>query len=468
VKVLIKNGSVIDGTGSALINADVLIDGDTIIGVGKFSDVDVDRVIDAKNRVIAPGFIDMHSHADCSLPIFPTADSLLHQGITTVVPGNCGLSPAPLAEFSRTEFMGTINSDDLPKLPDHEWSSFGEFLDYLDKNGVSPNVVPLVGQGAVRAAVMGFSSDRPTEEQMDEMQEIVKQSLSEGAAGVSTGLIYPPGSYASTDELVEVSMPLGEEGGIYFSHIRGEGDTLLEALNEAVEIGKRTRSQVQISHYKAAGKENWDKAQPGLDIIDAARAEGLNIAADMYPYVAGSTSLVAILPEWAQEGGYEAIFNRLTDEDTRKKMVESMKKEGFFKVAEWDKVLISDSKNPEYTGKTISELAAKAGKDAYTFIFDSLLETKGQMGMVLFMMSEDNVKMQLKYPQMMIGTDGYGMPFDGEYAKGVPHPRNFGTYPRVLGKYVREEKVISLEEAVWKMTGLPAKTLGLKDRGYIK
>lgn len=468
MKILIKNGLVIDGTGAAGFKADVLVDGDTIIAVGDLQNVHAERTIDARDRVISPGFIDMHSHADVSLPIFPTADSLMHQGITTIVPGNCGLSPAPLAEFSREEFMATINSDDLPKLPDQEWSTFGEFLDYLEKIGVSPNVIPLVGQGAVRAAVMGFSSDRPTEEQMETMQNIVEQSMSEGAAGMSTGLIYPPGSYATTDELAEVSKPLGEKGGIYFSHIRGEGDTLLEALQEAVEIGRRSNSQVHISHYKAAGAENWDKAQAGLDILDNGRAEGVKISADMYPYVAGSTSLVAVLPEWAQEGGYQAIFERLTNEETRGKMIASMKNEGFFKVAEWDKVFISESKNPDYTGKTIAFLAEKADKDPYTFIFDALLETKGQMGMVLFMMSEENVKMQLKYPFMMIGTDGAGMPFEGEYAKGVPHPRSFGTYPRVLGKYVREEKILSLEEAIWKMTGLPAQTLGLNDRGVIK
>jgi len=227
---------------------------------------------------------------------------------------------------------------------------------------------------------------------------------------------------------------VGERGGYYFSHVRGEGDTLLEAIAEEIEIGKKTGASIHHSHYKAAGQANWDKAIPGLALIDKARAEGLDMTADMYPYVAGSTGLVSILPEWAQEGGVADIAKRLMDPATRAKMTKSMQEEGFFKVAEWDKVLIPDASNPAYVGRYIAELAEESGKTPHEWIFDALLETQGQIGMILFMMSEDNVKMQLTHPSMMIGTDGAGMPFEGPMAKGAPHPRNFGTFPRVLGK----------------------------------
>jgi len=289
-----------------------------------------------------------------------------------------------------------------------------------------------------------------------------------GAFGLSTGLIYPPGSFASTGELVEVTRPVGEAEGIYFSHIRGEGDTLLEAITEAIEIGRKSGASVHISHYKAAGVDNWPKAAKGLELIDQARAEGLDVTADMYPYLAGSTSLIFLLPEWAHEGGKDAIAARLQDPATRQKMIHSMQTEGFFRSAAWDGILISDSKNKEYIGRYISELAADAAKTPYDWVFDALIETEGEIGMILFMMSEDNVRMQLPHPVMMVGTDGVGLATTGPLSAGLPHPRNFGTFPRVLGHYVRDEKILTLENAIWKMCGYPAQRLGLKDRGLLK
>ena len=344
----------------------------------------------------------------------------------------------------------------------------GGFLDYLKEIGVSLNVTPIVGQGLIRSAVVGFSAERPTEDQMDEMQRLVEQAMDEGAIGISTGLIYPPGSYASTEELIEVTKPVGRRGGIYFSHIRGEGDSLLEATREEIEIGRKTGARIHHSHFKAAGRENWGLAEPALQLIDDANAEGLQMTSDMYPYTAGATSLIAILPEWAQEGGLEDIVKRLSDKATRVKMTESMKNEGFFKVAEWDKVLIPGSANPAHKGKYIAELADAEGKTPHEWIFDALLETRGQIGMILFMMSEDNVKKQLSHPSMMIGTDGSGVPFEGKFAQGGAHPRSLGTFPRVLGKYVREEKALTLEDAVRRMTGYPAWKLGFSDRGLIQ
>jgi len=466
--VLIRNGLVVDGSGAPGYRADVAVEGDRIVEVGELEGAEAEVVIDALGQAVTPGFVDMHSHADFTLPVWPTADSLVHQGITTVVAMQCGASPAPLLDETREQVVAMMESEEMP-LPWDEWSTFGSFLDYLRRIGTSLNVVPLVGQGAVRSAVMAFSAEPADEGQIARMQAEVAKAMDEGAIGLSTGLIYPPGSYASTDELIAVTRPVGERGGFYFSHIRGEGDTLLEAVAEAIRIGRETGTAVQISHFKAAGRDNWDKSVHALALMDRARAEGLDVTADMYPYLAGGTGLVAALPEWAQEGGKEAIAARLVDPGTRRKMTADMQSTGFFRITEWDKVLISRSpKNRDYEGRYVAGLAADAGKSPHDWVFDALLETEADISMVLFMMSEDNRRQELRHPAMMIGTDGVGLATEGPMSEGVPHPRSYGTYPRVLGRYVREQGVISLEEAIWKMSGFPAQKLRWADRGLVK
>ena len=466
--LLIKNGKVIDGSGAPAIEADVLLENGKIKEIGNLQDIQADEILDASGKIVSPGFIDMHSHGDLGIYSIPEADSIVHQGITTAVTGNCGVSPAPISDVMKEQIGALGGAEEDDSVPWERFNTFGGFLDYLEEIKHSVNIHPIVGQGAIRVAVMGSTQEKPTPDQMKEMQKLVEQCMDEGAIGISTGLIYPPGSYAFTEELIEVTRPVGKRNGYYFSHVRGEGDTLLEATKEEIEIGRQTGAAIHHSHYKAAGRDNWGLAPLGLELIDKARAEGLDMTSDMYPYVAGSTSLVAILPEWAQEGGVQAIFERLMNKETRKTMTESMKTEGFFKVAEWDKVLIPDSANPKHVGKYIAELAEEESKSPYEWIFDALLETKGMIGMILFMMDEENVKMQMTHPSMMIGTDGGGLPFEGPMAVGAPHPRSFGTFPRVLGKYVREEKVLSLEDAVWRMSGYPAQKLRFSDRGLIK
>jgi N-acyl-D-amino-acid deacylase len=415
----------------------------------------------------------MHSHSDFTLPVYPTADSLVHQGITTAVVGQCGLSPAPLREKTRdmvvTYLYSYLDSFGIQSLPFEEWDHFGQYLAFLSKMGTSVNIVPLVGQGLIRAAVMGFASGQATPDQLIQMEKEVRQAVDEGAFGVSTGLIYPPGSYAAMNELICIVRPLTETGGIYFSHIRGEAATLLPAISEAIRIGQEAGAAVQISHFKAAHRNNWGKAGLALQLIDRARGDGFDITADMYPYTAGSTALVAVLPEWAQEGGKPDILNRLTHSKIRQDIVSSMKADGFAHELEWDKVMISGSPmNSDYKGKFISALSAESGKSPYEWIFDALVETDLNLSMVIFSMSEENLKFQLAHPAMMIGTDGTGLRLCGSSAKKAPHPRCFGTFPRILGHYVREEKIISLEDSIWKMTGLPAKKLGLKDRGFLR
>jgi N-acyl-D-amino-acid deacylase len=467
VDVLIKNVEIADGSGAPLFRADVAIEGDRIREIGNLSGATANKIIEGQGKVLSAGFIDMHSHADALLPVFPEAESLLQQGITTVVTGQCGSTYAPLLPQTRKEMIAMMASEGL-EIPWDQWSSFKELTDYQEKVGSALNIVPLAGHGPVRGAVMGFSSKRPNEEQMEQMQQLVVQSMEGGAIGLSTGLIYPPGSFSSTAELIEVTKPVGERNGYYFSHIRGEADTLLEALAEAIEIGRKTGASVEISHYKAAMKANWWKAEKGLELIDKARAEGVDVSVDMYPYLAGSTNLMFLLPEWAHEGGLEGLTRRLKDAAERSKLIHGMQTEGFFRGAEWHDILISDSTKPEYAGRFVNELAKDAAKDPYEWVFDALLETNGQIGMIIFQMSEENVKMQLQHPVMMIGTDGVGLADHGLLARGVPHPRNFGTFPRVLGHYVREEKILTLEMAIRKMTTMPAEKLRLKERGAVK
>lgn len=466
--ILIRGGLVVDGSGAPRYRADVAIEAERIVAVDRLEGGQAGTELDATGCVVTPGYVDMHSHADVSLPISPTADSLVHQGITAVVAGQCGLSLAPLLEDTRQEVIAMLDSAGRP-LPWEAWTTFDSYLQSLSQMGISLNVVPLVGQGTVRGGVMGFNPEPPDPAQMAAMQAEVVRAMEEGAVGVSTGLIYPPGSWASTEELVALVRPAAERGGHYFSHIRGEGDTLLEALAEAVQIGRETGAPVHVSHFKVAGRDNWDKAEAALALLDAGRAEGLDVTADMYPYLAGSSFLVSMLPEWAQGGGKEATLGRLTDVETRRKMEADMQTGGFFRVAEWDTVLIANSpKKKAYEGRTIADLAAETGRSAYDWIFDALLETELDLHMIVFMMDEDNLRMALPHPAMMIGTDAMGVAATGPMSEGLPHPREYGTYPRVLGRYVREEGILSLEEAVWKMSGFPAQKLGWADRGLVR
>jgi N-acyl-D-amino-acid deacylase len=471
--IIIRNGIVIDGSGAPGRPADVAISKGRVVAVQPaliVDDADAQRaiVLDATGLVVTPGFVDMHSHADRTLPVLPTADSLVHQGITTAVIGQCGSSPTPLSERTRDTVLAAQRSDDLA-LPWDRWTTFASYLDTLRDTGMAINAVPLVGQSTVRQAVVAFSAAEPSAEEIAEMQDWVAQSLDEGAIGISTGLIYPPGSYASTEELIAVTRPAGERDGYYFTHIRGEADTLLEAVGEAIRIGRETGAQVQIAHFKAAGRQNWDKAEQALAMIDEAKAEGVAVNADMYPYLAGSSGLKSMLPEWAQEGGKDATLKRLADADTRRRMSRDMERIGFFRGAEWDKVLIATSpRNRSYEGHTVAELAEETGKSAHEWVFDALQETELQMSMISEYAIEDNLIRQLQVPWMMIGTDAGGAATHGPLSAGKPHPRNYGTFPRILGRYVRELGTLSLEEAVAKMTGLPAQTLRWSDRGLLR
>lgn len=466
--ILIRGGVVIDGSGAPRVPADVLVDNQRIVAVGLLQGAQADMLLDARGCVVSPGFVDMHSHTDFTLPALPTADSLVQQGITTAVVGQCGASSAPLLPETRAEVTKHALSDEV-RVPYEHWSTFGSYLDYLRALTISVNIVPLVGQGMIRDGVMGYASQAANEAQLARMRTEVAASLEDGAFGLSTGLIYPPGSYAPTEELIALARTVGKHQGHYYSHIRGEGDTLLEAVAEAIRIGREGGCPVEISHFKAAGRVNWSKAPQALELIDRARAEGLDVDADMYPYLAGSSSLVSMLPEWAQVGGAETTLKRLADPTTRGEMVRSMQATGFFRIAEWDGVLIAASpRNRAYEGHTVADLARDAHKSPYDWVFDALLETELRIQQICDYACEENLGTQLRCPWMMIGTDSSGRATQGPLSKGVPHPRTYGTFPRVLGRYVREQQVIPLEEAIHKMTGLAARKLRWSDRGLLK
>lgn len=479
IDLLIQNAQIVDGTNIPGYPGDIAISNGRITQIFPRHSgseppfvPDARMHIDATGKVVTPGFIDMHSHADLTLMAAPQSESLIRQGITTVVGGQCGISSAPLTHRSKKETMRTINVVGAPKTSIHleTVSTFNSYLEYLGTCQPAVNLVPLVGQGMVRAAIMGYRAGSPSSEQLTAMQYLVHQAMEAGAFGISTGLIYPPGSYTTTQELIQVVKPVSEYGGFYFSHIRNEAGRLLESITEAIHIGRQAGVTVQISHYKAAGQANWHLSAAGLALMDEARAGGLDVTADMYPYTAGSTILAALLPAWAVEGGLTSVFKRLLLPWERKKIIAAMQagKGESIETIQWDKVIICRSTKPVYILRYIADLAASERVDPYTWTLNALVKTRGNIGMVIILMSEDNLPPQMQHPAMMFGTDGFGMASEGPMSTGMLHPRCFGTYPRIFGKYVRQDGVLSLEEASWKASGFPAQKLGLTDRGTIK
>lgn len=465
---LILNGTVIDGSGSPRFRKDIGITKDRILAIDDLSNATAARVIDATKLVVAPGFIDIHSHADFTLPTRPTADSKTHMGVTTEVVGNCGTSTAPLspemqAKGDANSLLGNFGLS-------WDWDTFASYLDFLRNKGISDNVAMLVGQGTIREKTMGMTDATPSPDQMKAMKKDVYQAMKEGAWGISTGLIYPTGVYSTTDELVELAEVASQEGGIYASHIRGEANTVLEAVGEAIEIGRRAHLPVEISHLKAEQRCNWHKMPKIVEMIRNARQEGLDVYADMYPYNAFCTVLSSLLPIWATVDGKPAILKRLKSQDTRDKIRAAMALDaeggnpGY-----WEGTLLTYCDGyPEYSGRNLQELADELGKSPEDTVMDLLYDSNINAGIVQFAMSEENVEFGLQQDFIMICTDGEGRATEGILSKTMPHPRNYGTFPRVLGYYSRQRGIFPLETAVYKMSGLPAKRIGLKERGLLK
>jgi len=460
--IIIENGRVLDGAGNPWFKADVGVVGDRIEAVGRLGS-DAERHIDARGLIIAPGFIDIHGHSDYSVLIDPRVESKVRQGVTTEVSGNCGKSPAPMSpevRAYREQYMRAQVGDDFK----FSWETMEDYLALIDGRGAAFNVVALVGQGTVRQNVMGFEDRPPTDAELREMRRLVAEAMEDGAWGMSSGLVTTPSCYADTDELVELAKVVAEHGGVYFCHIRGEGDTLLEALGEAIEIGERANVPLEIAHFKASGRENWGKTEESLKLVEEARRHGVDITFDQYPYTASSIGLSAMIPPWAHEGGVEKLLERLRDPETRRRIAEGPAR----LTRDLDAVVIASAPNhPHYEGKAVTEIARLEGKDPMDAVFDLLLAEEAQVSMVSFGMCEGDVRRVMRSPYMMVCSDGKGVAPQGITGRGKPHPRYYGAFPRVLGHYVREG-VLVLQEAVRKMTSMPAQRLGLRDRGLLR
>ena len=464
----IEGGQLIDGTGRPGNRTDVGIKDDKIAAIGDLHREPAGRNLHASGKVVAPGFIDMHSHSDWRLWDNRRAESKVRQGVTTEVVGNCGFSPAPVS----TEFLDDLRGFALhvPASMDFRWRSVGEYLKAFDASGTALNVIQLIGHGTLRIAAMGFARREPTATELSRMQRYIADGIEDGAWGLSTGLIYAPGSYATTDEIVTLAATASRHRGFYASHIRGEGATLLDAIREAIHVGREGDLPVQISHVKAAGRPNWGKVAEALQLIDEARAEGLDVMADVYPYTASSTTLRTLLPDWALEGGIDAMLGRLADPDSRARIRRDIESpatgQSLVDRIGWENVMIaSASRRRDAEGKRISEIARGRGVDAVDAALELVAEG-GTGSMILFQLDESDLRRALVHEAVMIGSDGSALA-PGGAAGGKPHPRSYGTFPRVLGEYAREERLLTLPQAVHKMTGLPARRLGLKDRGVI-
>jgi N-acyl-D-amino-acid deacylase len=470
--LLIRGGLVVDGSGSPARPADVAVEGERIAAVAPQLSGPADRVIDAAGRVVTPGFIDMHSHSDLFYFACPSAESKIRQGVTTEVVGMCSFSQAPLRpdqlDIVRGWAGGIGAGLDLP------WETFAQYLDALRAMHPSVNVAHFVGHGALRIAAMGFEA-RPAEpDDLKGMQRLLGEAMDAGAFGFSTGLVYAPSAYSDTAELIALAKSMASRGGYYFSHIRGESSMLLDSINEAIRIGEESGVGVQVSHVKASGKDNWPKIDAALRLFETARARGVDVLGDVYPYNAGSTKLDNMMPAWAHDGGVGKLLERLADRSTRRRIVEECLIDGerWGTVSQggigFDQVFIATCKRRELEGLDLAQIARQSGQPPAEVLMNLLLEEKCTVGMVSFSQSIDNVAKVLAHPALMIGSDSIPL-YEGEGDRpGKPHPRTYGTFPRVLGEYARERKLFSLETAVHKMTGMSAARIGLRERGLVQ
>lgn len=468
--VVIRGGTIYDGSGKAPLTGDVAIKGDRVVAVGKVKGKGRTEV-SASGMAVAPGFINMLSWATESLIADPRSQSDIRQGVTLEVMGE-GWSMGPLnPEMKRRE---TERQGDIKYAI--EWTSLGDYLSYLEKRGVAPNVASFVGAATVRIHELGEDDVDPTPEQLARMQALVRQAMDEGALGVGSSIIYAPGSYAETDELVALTSAAAKCGGMYISHMRSEGDRLEQAVDELIEISRRSGAPAEIYHLKMAGRDNWSKYDSVVKKVEAARAAGQRITADMYTYTAGATGLDAAMPTWVQAGGLEAWIERLKDPATRARVAAEMQKPGsdwenLYLGAGADKMILSGFKSEALkplTGKTLAEVAAMRGKSPEETAMDLVVEDGSRVGTVYFLMSEDNVRKQVQLPWMSFGSDAASQSAEGVFLKSGSHPRTYGNFARLLGRYVRDEKLIPLEQAVYRLTTLPATNLGIKERGALK
>jgi N-acyl-D-amino-acid deacylase len=464
--IIVKRGFLIDGTGAPPWRSDIGIISDSIVKIGDLSGESAEEVIDASDLFVAPGFIDIHNHSDTSIFLVPTADNYVTQGVTTILVGNCGYTPAPVTGNNR-EFLEHSEIEFIREFGSLPWRSFSEYLEKLEKLEKSVNIAVLVGHGTLRSAVLGVGEVKPSERQLSEMKNLLIEALNAGAFGMSSGLIYIPGMFADTYELIELSKIVAKYNGIYATHMRNEGIGVLDAVIEALQIGLTSGVSVEISHIKAAGMPAWGSVTRILSLLEEYVKRGYDFSADAYPYAASSTYLESLLPGWIREGGFDKLVERLKDPGLLDKLGKFLAKYGIPEEAhtDWDKIKISHSEShSEVLGKSIEEISRMWNIDPISTIAKLLIDDKGLTSVVIHTMSEDDVIKAISHPLVAIGSDGLVM----KLGEGVPHPRNYGAFPRVIAKYVRELRVLSLTEAIRKMTSLPARKIGLYDRGILR
>lgn len=464
--VIIKNGTVIDGSGGKAFQSDVGIIGDKIAAIEDLKNATANVIIDGRGLVISPGFIDIHTHTDIELLVNSNAESKILQGVTTEVSGNCGDSLFPLNEIDFQEEDANI----FEKYGFHvDWKNIDGFLRRLEDQKTSINYATFTGQGRLRSCVVGKNDIPATAEQLNQMKKILHRSMEYGSFGLSSGLEYAPGSYGSITELVELNKVVAKNNGVYSTHIRDEGDFVEEAVQEALTICKETGVSLQISHLKACNQPNWGKIDHVLEMIHTASQSGMPVHADRYPYIAYGTGLTIFLPLWSRQGSTEEIIARLNDKTQIPKIEEYAEKRGQ-DIGGWDRVVISScfsEKNKKWEGKSIEACANELGITPLEFVRTILIEEENRVQIVGFAMDEQNLKKVLSSSLVMIGSDGNAVAPYGKLGEGKPHPRYYGTFPRVLGKYSRDEKIFDLPAAVMKMTSMPAKKLGIPKRGLI-
>lgn len=466
--LIIRNGKIVDGTGNPWFRGDLAIKDGKIVELGRIPvDSRAERELDVDGKVVAPGFIDIHSHSDLPLVVDGLAQGKVRQGVTTEVIGNCGFSVAPVfTEMAKAEVNAELKKFGLSC----QWETLAEYLEYLGKQGVSLNVVPLIGHGTIRKAVMNYDQRPASTTELTEMGQLMRECMETGAFGFSSGLIYPPSSYANTAELVELAKVVGQYDGIYATHMRNESTQVYQAVEESIEIGRQSGVAVQISHHKVCHPSSWGEVENTLTLMHRVRTkEGIDVTCDVYPYLATNTGLSAVIPDEYHAGGRQTLLKNLRDPQLRETLLSTLEDQQGPRG--WHTLFISDlatEKNSSLVGKDMQTIAEELQISPAQAVINLLIEEELSVGMIRFAMCEQDVARVLRDDLTMVGSDGSALAITGPLAKGRPHPRNFGTFPRVLGKYSREEGVISLETAVKKMTSLTAARLGLWTKGILR